>query len=779
MGIRPTIDGGDCGSVCDGSASQTIDYFNTNESFAIIQEVYENLDSLTNLVRPSFLFDDIGTIAIPANVDTVISSGKSQIGLGAGVYVNDDLATALLAAAHPEACKETLNNRYFRLLPFNGTILPEQTGCIGDDDTDDYIGFNAACQYAMAVGAMVGLTARSYAVRIPQRTTDNRDVHFYDGQAFVLPVGGKLYVKGLWAGNKVRPRIRFLHHTGAEFADAWDVMAAGTIVWRGMGFFLRGHTDENVPDDFDERTGITLENIELDGTKPRDHFAGSAWPANPVDGTGWDITHKPISAENDRFVGDFRLINCKFTRWGGEMLYVAGKSFDTPDPDLTERRDPICFLRNCEFIDGDGSGLNTSAVFLDADGVLVENLNMATESWLGHNGRLTNLIARDCYQSGGFSGGKINTTGVGVGIWDPTRIFPDEVPKCRVDATFINCVGQLGLGSWLSGSIRAVDTPVTFGSAPFSLGSRECDLDIEMVTDQTTLAKLRISGSAAGTMYTDRLMLRVKSVRTAEAIAAGRTVTTPVDYLGSLGPDNWIEVNGQMGAWSGVGIAAALTDYAPRFSGSVPFTYTGFTLASSTWNVETTPAIDLRVPFIGLTTTTAGVFPASLPLTLIANGTEIVVRNGTANSYIVFSGTPTLSGVRDGPFVLGPGRMARFRFDRQYWTPLDPSSPKAIITDATNARSFTVADEGSFVRLTHDGGAITYTLPSNATLAVPIGAETEVWHEGTSTLTFAAGGGATVVQPTGKTLLSVGAGARIRIKKIGTNQWSITGDLGV
>jgi len=76
----------------------------------------------------SFLFTDIGTVAISAESTAFWSSGYSAAGVGVGNYVTDALATAGLAAAHPLFCAADLGGRYWRLLPDENGLIPVVCG---------------------------------------------------------------------------------------------------------------------------------------------------------------------------------------------------------------------------------------------------------------------------------------------------------------------------------------------------------------------------------------------------------------------------------------------------------------------------------------------------------------------------------------------------------------------------------------------------------------------------------------------------------------------------
>jgi hypothetical protein len=73
--------------------------------------------------------------------------------------------------------------------------------------------------------------------------------------------------------------------------------------------------------------------------------------------------------------------------------------------------------------------------------------------------------------------------------------------------------------------------------------------------------------------------------------------------------------------------------------------------------------------------------------------------------------------------------------------------------------------------------AQTLTLPSNATAPIEIGTSIPVVVTGAGTLTFQAGAGATITKLAAKALTCL-TGGTVVARKISTNGWAISGDLG-
>lgn len=72
--------------------------------------------------------------------------------------------------------------------------------------------------------------------------------------------------------------------------------------------------------------------------------------------------------------------------------------------------------------------------------------------------------------------------------------------------------------------------------------------------------------------------------------------------------------------------------------------------------------------------------------------------------------------------------------------------------------------------------AKSYTIPTNATAAFPIGSTMSVFNEGTTDLTFAAAGGVTIVYPTDQTLV-LATGKAASLVKVDVNKWHLSGGM--
>ena len=111
-------------------------------------------------------------------------------------------------------------------------------------------------------------------------------------------------------------------------------------------------------------TNITLKNFQLDG---QSGWTGKyKWPAAPLTGDGWDITHKGIAMINTQ-VNNVTLENVYVHRYKGEILYTGGMRVGNVT------------VRGCKLADTNGSCFN-----LYGANLLIENTEFSgpTRFWV-------------------------------------------------------------------------------------------------------------------------------------------------------------------------------------------------------------------------------------------------------------------------------------------------------------------------------------------------------------------------------------------------------------
>ena len=154
-----------------------------------------------------------------------------------------------------------------------------------------------------------------------------------------------------------------------------DTVLLGNGTWllnngsaqRGVLFGCVGPVTNNVA------APLVFENLTFDGGVQVGNLHSDFWPASPVDGSGWDITHDAVvDTGQPPYHASQQFINCHFAHWRGEMLKSV-VSLDTGFIGVT----------NCAFWDGDASGFNFCWTPHVINGCLFSNLDMAMGYYVG------------------------------------------------------------------------------------------------------------------------------------------------------------------------------------------------------------------------------------------------------------------------------------------------------------------------------------------------------------------------------------------------------------
>ena len=144
---------------------------------------------------------------------------------------------------------------------------------------------------------------------------------------------------------------------------AWRLQ--GKFVHRGWLFVCQGPITNNYP--------LVFEDLTMDGGVQVGYTANHFPPANPADGSGWDITHDAV-VDSGRAPLHLNKVfeNCRFTHWRGEMLKGVVGGWDGH-----------IVVTNCLFDDGNASAFNMSFTHRISS-CLFSNLNMAMEFYEGY-----------------------------------------------------------------------------------------------------------------------------------------------------------------------------------------------------------------------------------------------------------------------------------------------------------------------------------------------------------------------------------------------------------
>lgn len=99
-------------------------------------------------------------------------------------------------------------------------------------------------------------------------------------------------------------------------------------------------------------------------------------------------------------------------------------------------------------------------------------------------------------------------------------------------------------------------------------------------------------------------------------------------------------------------------------------------------------------------------------------------------------------------------------------------------TIATTAYTFALSDEGKIVMYTTDNSAVAFTIPTNATVAFPVGAFIDVYAGGTGANTISGAAGVTLRGPDGTSTVTLrNIYSKVRLTKSATDTWQAVGDI--
>lgn len=96
-----------------------------------------------------------------------------------------------------------------------------------------------------------------------------------------------------------------------------------------------------------------------------------------------------------------------------------------------------------------------------------------------------------------------------------------------------------------------------------------------------------------------------------------------------------------------------------------------------------------------------------------------------------------------------------------------------LVTVSATSKTFALADAGTYQRFT-SGSATTCTVPTNASVAYPIGSEIHIRRAANANLTIVASSGVTINAPSGGTLVLTN-NMTCTLKKVATDTWDLIG----
>ena len=99
-----------------------------------------------------------------------------------------------------------------------------------------------------------------------------------------------------------------------------------------------------------------------------------------------------------------------------------------------------------------------------------------------------------------------------------------------------------------------------------------------------------------------------------------------------------------------------------------------------------------------------------------------------------------------------------------------------VQTEGTASRTLGAADINAHLLCTA-ASAVTITVPANAAVAIPIGAGLDLEQSGAGQVSIVAAGGVTINKPADRTAATRSQFSVLRLRKVGTDSWTISGDL--
>jgi hypothetical protein len=132
------------------------------------------------------------------------------------------------------------------------------------------------------------------------------------------------------------------------------------------------------------------------------------------------------------------------------------------------------------------------------------------------------------------------------------------------------------------------------------------------------------------------------------------------------------------------------------------------------------------------------------------------VSSGTSGQPAVYTGTTTVGSVATIPVANGG------------------TGGTGTVNSQTSSYTFALTDMGGMIEL-NSASAITATIPPNASVAFPIGAQVNIIQYGAGAASIVAGSGVTIRYIS--TLNFLGQYGMVTAVKIGTDEWAVAGAL--
>lgn len=162
-------------------------------------------------------------------------------------------------------------------------------------------------------------------------------------------------------------------------------------------------------------------------------------------------------------------------------------------------------------------------------------------------------------------------------------------------------------------------------------------------------------------------------------------------------------------------------------------------------------------------------------------GTGPIEELGVGSGLSIIAGVLTATGgftdeqAQDAIANLLQGNGITWTYDDASNTLTAKHTGVAPTTDATTARTASLADAGGWIEFTN-ASAVAWTIPPNSSTAFPLGTLIQGRQAGAGTVTITAGAGVTL-NSRGGFVASAGQYAIFGVKKVATDTWAVIGDV--
>lgn len=477
--------------------------------------------------------------------------GYSALGdRGHATYVSDRRATKELAAIAPLFSKASADGRYWRAATNSDGLVPASAGgAVGllsvrqSGAGNQQPAIAQALLYQQAIGAKgLSFTDGNFSVWCPHRGPGDDNIAINKSGIPCLINGPTILKSGpnLTRFNRRKfdgsdPAI----FSGTQYLPYNSARNGQGIYWRGGMFLLVGKPEPRPK--FAELTTLHLiGNWDINGgILQSPNHPGLMMPGTPpyyalnTDGSGWDVTDKPIWAEDNRHTGDVIFEgNIRIGGFRGELFYgIGGKTHGSV------YQTGVLTLHN-----SDGNGFNPGPYYsnttegygtVQIESIIIKNVFQSLEGCTGWNSKIANLEIEDCFRCGGLMAGN----------WaeDPQRADRPD-PELNIGTLKATSSGIYTVSNANKiNSMNCIDTNVWIGQPNWDTYNVEIQ-NLTVIADKDSVGAGAVFWGGPDRAHASRnnLIHTMTLGQSASARAKGYCVYNPVNWYGDLGGANVI-----------------------------------------------------------------------------------------------------------------------------------------------------------------------------------------------------------------------------------------------